>query len=659
MIFTRLILHNFGVFAGTNQIDFHHDKPIVLIGGMNGRGKTTLLEAIVLALYGRRSFLFREESSLSYSRYLSNFVNITDGSNTAFIQIDFINEEDNNSLYSIKRTWSSGKKITSEDVSITKNGYKDNFITDNWDSVIEGILPSEIAKFFFFDGEKIAQLASDAEDEHLKASVKTLLGLNAVDLLQKDLFRIVSKSLHHQTPSLQEAQFKENDQEIDNLEKELEKLTTEGKILDDQLDDLQASLQKKVDEFDKAGGRIAQNREFYLKEKSRFEAELSRTKADLLNYAADALPLLMVKTQLNQIRREARAETEIKDKKQAYQVMLEVFKSYSSKNRRPSKEIEKFFDFFEKQVNIQNQDHFLKVTSEGLKTLEELTDETLPDQKKEVDSLLKAQNDLEKQISIQNNFLSEETNQENLSELQKEIGNLNQLIGNKEQLRSKISSDLESLRKTIDRLQRDRLKNLGEAIRAQEKLEEQQRIQKYALLAIKVTEEYQVRLQSSKIQELEETMTSCYKKLANKKLFINKIKIDPVSLEFRYLSKDDNEISPDSLSAGEKQLMVISLLWALAITSKKQIPVVIDTPLARLDKKHRELIVENYYPYASKQVIILTTDTEITEDYYNSLKPLLTDEFILDYDNNRKSSSIRRGFFIGENSDSKTDTAVI
>ena len=100
-----------------------------------------------------------------------------------------------------------------------------------------------------------------------------------------------------------------------------------------------------------------------------------------------------------------------------------------------------------------------------------------------------------------------------------------------------------------------------------------------------------------------------------------------------------------SLSAGEKQLMVISLLWALAICSKKKLPVIIDTPLSRLDSAHRVSLIQTYFPQASEQTIILSTDSEIDHTYYNMMKESVGDEFTLSYSEETKSTSIEKGYF--------------
>ena len=72
MILTELELQNFGVYRGSHVIDLEpadRDSPIVLFGGLNGAGKTTVLEAVLLALYGKRTPIAKREG-LRYDDYL-------------------------------------------------------------------------------------------------------------------------------------------------------------------------------------------------------------------------------------------------------------------------------------------------------------------------------------------------------------------------------------------------------------------------------------------------------------------------------------------------------------------------------------------------------------------------------------------------------------
>ena len=173
------------------------------------------------------------------------------------------------------------------------------------------------------------------------------------------------------------------------------------------------------------------------------------------------------------------------------------------------------------------------------------------------------------------------------------------------------------------------------------------RIIKYANIANSVIIKYRVALQASKVDEVASTMTKCYKLLASKKSLIDRIKMDASSLDMIYLNEKGEEVPRKSLSAGEKQMMVIALLWSLAICSKKRLPVIIDTPLSRLDSLHRQAMVSVYFPKASDQTIILSTDSEIDMKTYEMMKDDVGDEFTLNYDEETKSTSIETGYFVG------------
>lgn len=99
------------------------------------------------------------------------------------------------------------------------------------------------------------------------------------------------------------------------------------------------------------------------------------------------------------------------------------------------------------------------------------------------------------------------------------------------------------------------------------------------------------------------------------------------------------------LSAGEKQIYAISMLWALGQISGRPLSVVIDTPLGRLDSDHRSHIVENYFPKASHQVVLLSTDTEIDRSYFKFLGPHISHAYQLEYDTSEGTTKLSEGYF--------------
>ncbi len=194
MIIKRLTLHNFGVYAGTNTFEFHAGKPIVLVGGLNGRGKTTFLEGVLLALYGKNSFAYSEDDEQSYGQYLKAHTNSSDGTNETFVDLDFLMDSEGAEEYEIRREWNGGKIRISEKVTVYKDGVINPFLTDNWAMFMENVLPSALSSFFFFDGEKIADLAVEKTSDQMKQSIKALLGITVLDHLENDLNKVISRT---------------------------------------------------------------------------------------------------------------------------------------------------------------------------------------------------------------------------------------------------------------------------------------------------------------------------------------------------------------------------------------------------------------------------------------------------------------------------------
>lgn len=193
MIIKKLIMHNFGVYSSTNLLEFISNKPVVLIGGMNGRGKTTILEAVLLSLYGSKSFAYTESEFKTYGQYLKSYVNKIDGTLETYVEIEFSMDDRDKEVYNVRREW-DGKGIrVHERIIVKKNGEKSTFLTENWSMFVENILPSALSSFFFFDGEKIAELAVEETSEQMKESIKAMLGITVLDVLQSDISKIIRR----------------------------------------------------------------------------------------------------------------------------------------------------------------------------------------------------------------------------------------------------------------------------------------------------------------------------------------------------------------------------------------------------------------------------------------------------------------------------------
>lgn len=639
------VIYNFGVYASTNVFEFEGKKPIVLIGGMNGRGKTTFLEAILLALYGSNSFAYNESNYKSYGQYLKSFVNVSDGSLQTYVDLEFSMDSEEEERYCIHREWTGDKKRTVEKIEVYKDNIYNQFLTDNWTMFIENILPSGLSNFFFFDGEKISELAVEKTSSQMKESIKTLLGISVLDLLQSDLGRIINRTVKNQVENSEANEVELLRDKKDKAMLNLETVDLELGKLEEKKALLQQKLDMKKQEYVAKGGDIVTQRQELYQKRAAILSKIENFKEQLVADAASELPLILVKEYLRNIRENAEIEQDNKMLEIALKKMNGFSADYKEHNEQDSEAISRFMKF----VNNKSTGHFnivsYNLSDSALFKLQVLLDEQLLSTKLNV---LDRKNCLEKMQAEANqldSYLSVDIDEKEIAKIYKEIKileqkliELNVLIERKNSERKTRNGELISITSLFN-------KKVEKYLKKMELNDDSERIIKYSNMANAILEEYKVRLQKNKIAVVAETMTACYKKLANKKNLIERIYMDPVTLDLKYLDYNGLEVNKVSLSAGEKQLMVISLLWSLALCSKKKLPVIIDTPLSRLDSSHRESLIQIYFPQASEQTIILSTDSEIDQYYHEMMKYNIGDEFTLMYDDISKSTTIQKGYF--------------
>jgi DNA sulfur modification protein DndD len=161
----------------------------------------------------------------------------------------------------------------------------------------------------------------------------------------------------------------------------------------------------------------------------------------------------------------------------------------------------------------------------------------------------------------------------------------------------------------------------------------------------KVLEEYKSELLKRKIAQIEQTVSDCFNSLCRKTDTLRRISVNPKTFSVTLYDKRDQALPKEQLSAGEKQIYAVSMLWGLAKTADRPLPVIIDTPLARLDSDHRRLLIHNYFPEASHQVMILSTDTEVDQSYFNDLKREIAHSYKLEFDPEESCTKVSSGYF--------------
>ena len=204
---------------------------------------------------------------------------------------------------------------------------------------------------------------------------------------------------------------------------------------------------------------------------------------------------------------------------------------------------------------------------------------------------------------------------------------------------------IESLHRQRDVLVAKRVQLMKAIAEKEHANDDNARIVKYAAMSIVALNEFKVRLQREKIAQLSQTATQCFRSLVEKDSLIRAIKVDTDNLDVTIWGSDGKEVLKTQLSAGEQQMFAVSIIWALALTSGYKAPVVIDTPMARLDSSNRANFVTKYLPAASSQVVVLSTDEEINGRYLDMIRGNVADYYTLLYNEDAQCTSIVSGYF--------------
>jgi DNA sulfur modification protein DndD len=160
-----------------------------------------------------------------------------------------------------------------------------------------------------------------------------------------------------------------------------------------------------------------------------------------------------------------------------------------------------------------------------------------------------------------------------------------------------------------------------------------------------VMQEFLRRATERKIDRLSELISESFRFLLRKQTMVERIHIDPTTFATTLFDQGGRALPKQRLSEGEKQIFAISILWGLSRASAHPLPAIIDTPMARLDAAHRRNLIERYFPNASHQVVILSTDTEVDRHYYHDLQPHIARAYHLGYDEESRATQGEEGYF--------------
>lgn len=677
MYIKEIELNNFRIYKGINKINLapEMEKNIIIISGKNGFGKTTFLMSLVWCLYGKQmekvDELYQKEiaDKGGYGKYIGNSLNRlakSEGENKFSVSVTFrdvkIPEITCNEI-KITRSYDI-KTSTSDKVEVLVDGFANELIQDlTTDGKQDGeeifirdfILPIEIAKFFFFDAEKIVSLAeiNSPEQRRLLSKAYTeVLGIKKYEDL-KDQLESIQDEYRKKSAKPQEktelsqiiADIDKALIEIESIEKEIQTLTDEKIEKSNASNDIQRKLIQEGNQMTLEQLNKLKEEETELNFKINNLQDNLKELFDLIPFGLAGETLMEVSTQLTDeknyrtnkfIQEDVGEKTknildDLEEQKKKFPgvITTDIRNFYEE---QISKLVKKYFfsDIPELPSNFESLHDFSDAESNELNGLINNLKHTFKEvftrindeysrSKNTLDSIRRKVRDAEKDAEDEyiSNFRSEkERFDKRIITIDNDIYDYKEKIG---AFKNKI--------KTFKQRQDELRKKIDDSRSFSAKDEKAQQIIKKLKTFIKTFKE-------EKKKSLEQNILNELNTLMHKKGFIKKVIVDinisGDDVDINLFNARNEKIDKGSLSMGERQMYASALLKALVDESDIEFPVFIDSPMQKFDKDHAENVIKEFYPNVSKQVVLFPLiHKELTESEFNLLKPNISKAYLI------------------------------
>jgi DNA sulfur modification protein DndD len=668
----RLVMQDVGLFRGRTEIDliprrrYNKSRPVVLIGGTNGAGKTTILDAIRLCLYGSLA-LGERVSQDEYHAHLRGSIHRDNHSlvplQSAAVALEFeCGLAGRLHVFYVERSWECSGATVTTSLTVKRDGSPlDGLEQASADDFLRDLVPIGVSQLFFFDGEKIQQMAQASDDDAALAdAIRSLLGLDLVTRLHSDLSIYGSRLRRTDTPRSLKKELQTVEQRLQELSEERLALVLATDQAQSRVDRMRAEIEVAERRLTQRGGTFAGERESLKAEETRLNRHVLELEQQLRDLCGDLLPFTFAPRLCMNLRTQLETEKKTHDwdiYQQLLRARISDFQVNIESKLFPTSSKTPVAPKLQQQITKRVR-QILGSLAEPLKGLPDsplvhrLSDDArnrlvdaiqrilvdLPRQSQELE--LQLETHTRRQLQIKS-ALDQIPDDDVLEPLLKHLNELHRKLGTAEADAKRADEELRShdqkleLQKRLKDRKEDAIRIATKAFERQEMVE---RVQS-------VLDDYSAALTKSRISQLSTVVAECFGQLWRKGDVLHRITIDPDTCSVMLLDRHERMIPKERLSAGEKQIYAISMLWALARVSGRVLPMVIDTPLARLDSEHRSHLVTRYFPHVSHQVVILSTDTEFDQDYFHELSPSVSHAYRLQYDDAEARTVLENGYF--------------
>lgn len=656
MILDQVTLNNFGVYAGVQQIDLtppSTDKPIVLFGGLNGAGKTTLMDALQLCIFGPAAQCVGRNGN-NYKEFLAGRISRHSSNGQASVSVGFRCTTDSvETSYKVVRSWKHVGSSVKDKLEVTRDQHADKSLTENWSEYVNDIIPVNIAHLFFFDGEKIASYAApDGVRQLIANGVNSLFGIDLIDRLKSDLQLLERRRQNTTIPVVDKEIIRQKEKELHLLRIEIERREQERTVLQTRkLDPARDELASVMEEYRQLGGELRDRREEIQRRVNKAEANLSACNLQMDELAGSELPLILILDLLDDVAARATKEQKVLQAR----ATVENLQERDSRMLRfvqtlpdTSVVVEALKDFcrveIEKQEELAASETHLCISDADIARLNIFLQSKVPRLKKSVRKVLLKMHYSEEEIKAAKSEQRGIPPEDSIDGIVKERDLLTAKISQLENEIAGIDSEVQKLRQKSDCLESEINKLWEKNVEAEFSQRDVTRFVQHSQSARQTLADFSSAVLFRQIGRVEHLALESYQSLLRKDRLISSLQIHPETFTVLLRDTEQTPVSPEHLSAGERQLLAVALLWGMAKASGKLLPVAIDSPMGRLDSNHRDRLIEQYFPRASHQTLLFTTDEEITGDYLDQLRPWVGKSYHLDYDDTTGATTVSDGF---------------
>lgn len=637
----KIKLHNIGPYRSEESvfdIETSKDKNIILIGGKNGAGKTTLLNSIKIGLFGAYAYGLKTTGNLYYNSLnkMFNYVESRKKVSDYSIEIEFsLVENYIENTYTFIRKWKKESSSITETLIVKRNKIAlDSEEMEKIQTKLKEIMPPAVIDTMLFDGEKIAQIIDDDKiSEYLKEIISVNFNLNIFEKMDDDVNFYIEKEKTRKVFSADEINLIEYRNKYQESKKNLKNITDVLEKYRKTENEQKFKLKNLIKKFENYGG---------LDEKSKFAIRsslemLENTRKDNLatikNFLEEDVAFYLNADKIKNIKLEIQKEkpkillqyaneiASLLGEESVIQIKKELKKlagtevgtiKYHS-TPRLNKLIDKFFERYN-NLSVPELKFILKNSREDLNNTK-----------------------IYKQIIGKN----ENANSKDLQGLLKEIKLLEVSL---EDLKNKIKN----LEKDVKKATADVNSAFIELETFEKKIDSERKEENSFYIArklLKISEEYKAKQTINYLTKISNLAVKKFEEINKKNDYITKIIINKESYEISLFDIKGIEKDITILSAGEKQLLISAIVWAVFKLADRNNVFIFDTPLARLDKENRVLFVEKVLCTISEQVLILSTDEEIVGDLYDIVKSHISKSYMLINNVKEGKTTIKEAYF--------------